>query len=268
MLTNSQGNRDKTIRTFILAILLVIGPVGAFAQDSEPTTGGENFTQYLTRTMPRNLWLGTKNTFWGWNLALLGVGSGSALLLSQTDADLDIQDDLVDSLGGASKIGDIAGNAGTIAGITAGTFLVATFTENQKLLETSKALIEAEILTAVATTGLKLAFGRERPDRSGSRFSSSFPSGHTSGSFTLATVFDQMYGHKVGIPLYLAAGFVGWSRISDNKHFLSDVIFGAAMGTAIGRAVTAIHKNKQMKPYTILPYSNGASSGIMFTYRW
>ncbi len=77
-----------------------------------------------------------------------------------------------------------------------------------------------------------------------------------------------MYGHQIGIPLYVFAGFVGLSRTSDNKHFLSDVLFGAALGTAIGRGVAKVHKNEKIDKFTVMPFSDGESSGVMLTLRW
>ncbi len=46
------------------------------------------------------------------------------------------------------------------------------------------------------------------------------------------------YGWKVGAPAYAVAGYVAGSRLSENKHYLSDVIFGAAVGIMVGRTVT------------------------------
>jgi len=61
------------------------------------------------------------------------------------------------------------------------------------------------------------------------------PSGHTSHSFTVAAITNELYGREVGTVAYLIAGLVAVSRINDNKHFLSDVIVGAGIGTIIGR---------------------------------
>ena len=118
------------------------------------------------------------------------------------------------------------------------------------------------------TSLIKVSVGRERPDGSGNRFSSSFPSGHVSGSFALASTIDTMYGHYFGIPLYLFAGYVGFSRMSDNKHFLSDVVFGAALGTAIGRGVAKIHKNECEGKFHITPYTDGNGAGLLLTLSW
>ncbi len=244
---------------------MIFSNIPIYAQE----IGDESNLYYFSNTLPKNLLLGTKNTFMGWNLVILGAGAGAVIPLSQTNADQEIQDRLENSLGNFADIGDIGGSAITLAGINATLYIFSDATDNNKLLETSKALIEANIITSVMTGGLKLSVGRERPDGSGSRFNSSFPSGHVSGSFTLASVFDSMYGHKVGIPLYVFAGFVGLSRISDNKHFLSDVLFGAALGTAVGRGVSKIHKNENKESrLTILPYTDGINSGLSITLSW
>ena len=90
----------------------------------------------------------------------------------------------------------------------------------------------AIIANGLCTYGIKFITGRIRPDRA-NRWS--FPSGHTSSSFLAATIVDDLYGSKIGVPAYLLAGLTGLSRIHDNKHYLSDVIFGASLGIALGK---------------------------------
>ena len=90
----------------------------------------------------------------------------------------------------------------------------------------------AIIANGLCTYGIKFITGRIRPDGANRR---SFPSGHTSSSFLAATIADDLYGSKIGVPAYLLAGLTGLSRIHDNKHYLSDVIFGASLGIALGK---------------------------------
>ena len=90
----------------------------------------------------------------------------------------------------------------------------------------------AIIANGLCTYGIKFITGRIRPDGTNRR---SFPSGHTSSSFLAATIADDLYGSKIGVPAYLLAGLTGLSRIHDNKHYLSDVIFGAGLGIALGK---------------------------------
>jgi len=259
---------SKTLIAIVFVTFLDIGP--AFPQVNEIVdTKSEGFFPYISKTLPKNLLLGTKNTFTVWNITILGTAAGGSLILSQTDADRKIQNKLENSIGNFGDIGNIGANALTLAGINTSLYIFSEVTDNKKLLETSKALIEANIITSIMTGALKISVGRERPDGSGSRFNSSFPSGHVSGSFTLASVFDSMYGHKVGVPLYTFASFIGLSRISDNKHFLSDVLFGAVLGTVIGRSVAKMHKNdNKIRRFNILPHTDGHSTGLIITLTW
>lgn len=80
--------------------------------------------------------------------------------------------------------------------------------------------------TMGTTYALKYAIPRERPDGGGQ----SFVSGHTSAAFSGATFIQRRYGWKYGIPAYLCAAFVGWSRVKAEKHYSDDVFRGAALG--------------------------------------
>lgn len=99
-------------------------------------------------------------------------------------------------------------------------------------------MLDAAIVNFGYTEALKLAVGRERPNGKDNK---SFPSGHTSNAFTLATVAERHYGWKVGVPAYLAAGLVGASRLKQDMHYLSDVVAGATVGFIVGRAVVRVN---------------------------
>ena len=84
--------------------------------------------------------------------------------------------------------------------------------------------------TNYATTyALKEISKKNRPDDSGD---DSFPSGHTSVAFQGAAFIHRRYGLKYAIPAYLAAGYVGWTRVESDQHYVEDVVAGAALGIA------------------------------------
>ena len=86
------------------------------------------------------------------------------------------------------------------------------------------------ILTQLVVNSLKLACGVLRPDESNFF---SFPSGHTATAFMTATLLYKEYGFKsvwVGIVAYAAAIITGMTRILNNRHWMIDVIVGAALG--------------------------------------
>ena len=99
----------------------------------------------------------------------------------------------------------------------------------------------AVALAAAGTTTLVLKYvvGRKRPiDSPGEPFEfdpftgdASFPSGHTTLAFAAATVLDRETASRwVPWVAYPVAGLVGWSRLYDDEHWLSDVVAGAAVG--------------------------------------
>lgn len=69
------------------------------------------------------------------------------------------------------------------------------------------------------------------------RGNGSFPSGHTGAAFAVATVVSRRYGNHKWVPwaAYGLASAVGFSRMSLQAHFLSDVFAGGVLGYSIGR---------------------------------
>lgn len=83
---------------------------------------------------------------------------------------------------------------------------------------------------AITVNGLKYTVSRLRPD--GSAYNS-FPSGHTATAFMSATMLHKEYGWRspwFSIGAYTTAAVTGMSRILNNKHWMSDVMAGAAIG--------------------------------------
>ena len=94
----------------------------------------------------------------------------------------------------------------------------------------------------VITHGLKRIINKERPN--GGNYS--FPSGHTSAAFTGAAFIERKYGLKYGIPSYILASYVGWSRIHANKHDKWDVLGGAIIGIGSTYLFTKPFKNTKV----------------------
>jgi hypothetical protein len=110
-------------------------------------------------------------------------------------------------------------DSGAPAGTSSGSMLLMGGTPRHDL-------ILALGRTWIVTTGLKYSVDETRPN-GGSR---SFPSGHTSMAFAGAEFIRKEYGWRWAAPAYLAAGFVGWSRVESKNHFTHDVLAGAALG--------------------------------------
>ena len=93
-----------------------------------------------------------------------------------------------------------------------------------------------------------------------------FPSGHTIFAWSLATVIAKQYKNCVIIPVlaYTAATGVGLSRVTENAHWLSDVIVGAALGYTIGSFVVKERKNTK---WMLFPSSSGKNVMLTSVYK-
>jgi hypothetical protein len=105
---------------------------------------------------------------------------------------------------------------------------------SERAADAGRDLVRAQISGASWAYVLKYSVNRTRPNGD----PRSFPSGHATASFATATVLQEHYGWKLGIPFYAAAAYVGAERVTQKKHWPSDVVFGAALGTISGRTVT------------------------------
>jgi membrane-associated phospholipid phosphatase len=129
---------------------------------------------------------------------------------------------------------------------------------------------ESAALAMVANQLVKFAVGRERPYVHASGASPgpdgdlSFYSGHTTFTFSLAVASGtvaSLRGYRLA-PVVWAAGLTtaaatGWLRIAADKHYATDVLTGAALGSAFGVVVPLLHRAPDAVAITPLP--GGAS---------
>lgn len=136
-------------------------------------------------------------------------------------------------------------------------YFVLTHREFNRFGEDVLVVVEAVAVTAVATDTIKYAAARRRPFAwaSGIRTSygddNSFVSGHSSATFAGAAAFGTlaMLRGYPRWPLIYVAGFAGatavsYLRIAADKHWLTDVFGGAALGTAVGVALPLLLHRK------------------------
>jgi hypothetical protein len=169
-----------------------------------------------------------------------GAGLGAAGLVHL--ADEDIQEALEDPPEAATqtlKGGDVYGNLTFQVPLAIGWWVIGHAAGSARGAEAGRDLLRAQINSVTWTYAIKLAVNRTRPNGE----EHSFPSGHASAAFATAMVLQEHYGWKVGLPFFAGATYTAVSRISVNKHWASDVVFGAAVGMASARTVT-LHVRK------------------------
>lgn len=189
---------------------------------------------------------------------ILGAAGSASFAIRGKDAAITRNWSASPALDGLFEPGATIGGAGVQFGGALATFALGRVTKSPRLAIVGADLVRAQIVGTMLTQGIKLSTGRQRPD--GSRFS--FPSGHTASSFTTAAVLQRHFGWKAGIPAYGLAAFVAGSRLQENKHYMSDVIFGAAVGIVSGRAVTV---GRGRGAFSVAPIAARGGGGVGFT---
>ena len=102
---------------------------------------------------------------------------------------------------------------------------------------------ESGILTLALTQSMSLMVNEQRPNGK----DHSFPSGHTAYAFFAAEFVNERYGWEAGIPAFVAASFVGYSRVEAKAHFVHDVVAGAGVGIGSSWLFTKPYKHWQVK---------------------
>jgi len=123
--------------------------------------------------------------------------------------------------------------------VPVGIAVTGFITRNNQLKRDALYMAGGIVVSSLLTTAIKKAVDRKRPfetydyivkrdDESGGL---SFPSGHTSAAFCLATEISLRYRKwYFVVPACIYAGSVGWARMYQGVHYPSDVLAGAVVG--------------------------------------
>lgn len=184
-----------------------------------------------------------------------------------------------------TRWGENFGNGRYVIGLSGLLYIGGHIFADNELRKTGLMLTEAIFMNGVITTGLKIITGRSRPSRNNGNTDMDFfemefedeenslPSGHTSTAFAVATVLSERIENLyASIGLYSLAGLTAFQRIYKDKHWLSDTILGAALGTVIGLKVVKLNSesenNDSSLNLNIAPVvnSNGYGVGVVFHF--
>ena len=217
------------------------------------------------KDMPHDLWHDTKRVYGNpLSLVILGASYGGSLALQETGPDDTVEHHYRPGhhtmSEGWRNAFNAYGNPGTHFAVAGVWYLVGEQLQDDKTYNVAKTLASALIINDLTTLVGEVSTW----DRDPSGNWGTFPSGHTSSSFCIASVMDEAYGHLVGVPMYAAAALVGMERVDDRDHYFSDVVMGAVVGTVIGHAV-ASGRDPEFFGWKILPYANPeGGAGVAF----
>jgi membrane-associated phospholipid phosphatase len=169
------------------------------------------------------------------NFYVAGIGGGLALAAHAADQTFNVRlRSHYDAVNTAFAPAKYFGDTPEQVVLSLGTYAYGRLFDQPKVSHLGMDLLQAQLLTELLVQPLKVATHRLRPDDSNHH---SFPSGHAAITFAGATVIERHLGWRKSLLGYGIASYVAASRLHDNRHYLSDVVFGAAVGTVAGRTV-------------------------------
>ena len=162
---------------------------------------------------------------------------------------------------GQRRLGTYTSHIGasySLVPLSASFYVLGTAFKNETFRETGLLGFETLINSTIIETVIKAVSRRARPlesdgkghfwDDKGSVWNASFPSGHATNTFALASVFAHQYRDHIAVPIvaYSLAGVVVGARVAAQKHFPGDVVAGAALGWFIGDYVYGKRHNPEI----------------------
>lgn len=177
---------------------------------------------------------------------------------------------------GQRRLGTYTSHIGasyTLVPLSATFYVIGTAAGSNHFRETGLLGFETLINSTIVETVIKAVTRRARPlesdgkghfwDDKGSVWNASFPSGHATNTFALASIFAHQYRNHIIVPItaYSLAGLVVGARVAAQKHFPGDVVSGAALGWFIGDYVYGKRHNPEIDKKPI-------SHKVMDHVRW
>jgi len=170
------------------------------------------------------------------------------------------------------------GEAPYYAGISLGVLGLGVIAGKPGIRRAGTRLVAAVALSAAEMLAMKHLVGRSRPNEDVGAFSfhpftslkdsagvetrGSMPSGHVTAAFAVATSLgDDIKSPFVKVLLYTAASGTAFSRINDNRHWLSDAGMGAVLGVFTAKVVNGHWRVFGLRPPGFLVTPAGPGLG-------
>lgn len=197
---------------------------------------------------------------------ILGIGGAAAGLAHPADNSLNARMVGSKAVGRFFAPGKYVGSVYVQVGTAVGLYAIGRYilppvegeSRTNKVSHLGFDLLRAGIVSQAFAQAIKVSVRRERPNGK----SNSFPSGHATTTFATAAVLERHLGYRAAWPTIAIAAYVAASRLHDNVHYLSDVVFGAALGTATGWTVVGRHGRSEYA-FVPVPIRGGAMISLV-----
>ncbi len=220
---------------------------------------------------------------WGGREWLLFSGAAAALAtLSVADEPLsDAAREHGPTFGSFGEVIGELGGGGSLV-LLGGFYLAGAIGKDSKAKNVClDGLVASLIADGMITPVVGTLVGRDRPTEERGAYSfhpfdgRAFPSGHATQAFAVASVIATSYDQVwVKATAYTAASMVAYARLQRGKHFLTDVVAGAAIGTLVGRSVVRFNRrlrSGEREPertaarLTVVPMVSAGAYGVSAT---
>jgi membrane-associated phospholipid phosphatase len=247
-------NRNRV--AFLIFILVLGMSASASAQNPPPpptpvpTPTHTGWASLVKDTAHDFVAFPTRKSTW----AILSIGAAAALAVHPADdyvAEHIVGNEAADDFFALGRwIGSSQVQVGSAVGLwVVGRYVMPPAADGSRTNKVSHLgfdLLRAHMVSQAVVVGLKQSIRRDRPTGE----CCAFPSGHAAAAFAAASVLERHFGYRGSWPALIGATYVATSRLVDNRHFLSDVVFGAAVGQAAGWTVVGRHGRDQ---YALMP---------------
>jgi len=203
----------------------------------------------------------------GWNnkdiikLSAL-IASGTLIFVFDQDIHRWVQERRSSTTDDISSVSEALGHGIFLGSSLTALYVTGEIIDDIKLRKIALLSLESWLISGAIVGSMKFLIGRARPHEeetsttfhpfsSRSRYRS-FPSGHASSAFAVATtIADQSEEFIVDFLAYSFASLAAVSRVHDGKHWASDVFIGATMGYFISKKISAWHRQEGKKKFQV-----------------
>jgi membrane-associated phospholipid phosphatase len=228
------------IQRWVVIILAALPLIQTLpAADNDPPAApslkdGTPATYTSLKRFPQNLGGNFLALFSNKNIVPLLIGGAASGIVAPFDRDIRNQAGMHGQSSAVGSFGSVLGGGAVVGPAVAGLLIGSHYSKDDRFHSFAYSLAQGTVIDQGLIQGLHLAVTRNRPDGEGH----SFPSGHASTSFMIATVAAHYYGKKAGIIGYSTATFIAFARARQNKHWASDLTAGATLGYIVGSSVS------------------------------